>query len=108
MAPLQKEVYRSILSKLSALFKELALTPEYTGHNLELLNGLTQPSNPKLKGAMPKGRINNVLMQLRKFVGSNIMQWFMLNSYLDAYNTRTFTLKISNLVDSHLKRPTIS
>ncbi|KAG6854234.1 hypothetical protein C0991_009252 [Blastosporella zonata] len=45
MAPLQKEVYRSILS-----------------HNLELLNGLTNSNI----GAPSKGRINNVLMQLRK------------------------------------------
>ncbi|KAG6818079.1 hypothetical protein H0H87_009234 [Tephrocybe sp. NHM501043] len=46
MAPLQKEVYRSILS-----------------HNLELLNGLTQSN---VIGAPSKGRITNVLMQLRK------------------------------------------
>ncbi|RDB29203.1 Chromatin remodeling factor mit1 [Hypsizygus marmoreus] len=46
MAPLQKEVYRSILS-----------------HNLELLNNLT---TSKGNGAASKGRINNVLMQLRK------------------------------------------
>uniref|UniRef100_A0A8H7YAC3 Chromatin remodeling factor mit1 n=1 Tax=Psilocybe cubensis TaxID=181762 RepID=A0A8H7YAC3_PSICU len=47
MAPLQKEIYRSILS-----------------HNLSLLNGLTQPSSGP--GSIQKGRINNVLMQLRK------------------------------------------
>ncbi|KAJ7487418.1 SNF2 family DNA-dependent ATPase [Mycena galericulata] len=46
MAPLQKEIYRSILS-----------------HNLDLLNGLTGPS--KANGA-PKGKLNNILMHLRK------------------------------------------
>ncbi|EDR15764.1 SNF2 family DNA-dependent ATPase [Laccaria bicolor S238N-H82] len=46
MAPLQKEVYRSILS-----------------HNLELLKGLTQP---KFGGPTTKGRLNNILMHLRK------------------------------------------
>ncbi|KAG6830296.1 hypothetical protein H0H92_001374 [Tricholoma furcatifolium] len=46
MAPLQKEVYRSILS-----------------HNLELLNGLTKKN---ATSAPSKGRINNILMQLRK------------------------------------------
>ncbi|KAF8078789.1 SNF2 family DNA-dependent ATPase [Lyophyllum atratum] len=48
MAPLQKEVYRSILS-----------------HNLELLNGLTQQPS-KLNNAPSRGRINNILMELRK------------------------------------------
>ncbi|KAF5384826.1 hypothetical protein D9615_001372 [Tricholomella constricta] len=48
MAPLQKEVYRSILS-----------------HNLELLTGLTQQSSKPSSGPS-KGRINNVLMELRK------------------------------------------
>ncbi|KAF8807753.1 hypothetical protein BYT27DRAFT_7189847 [Phlegmacium glaucopus] len=46
MAPLQKEVYRSILSK-----------------NLEVLSGLTKPS---VQSAPARGRINNILMQLRK------------------------------------------
>ncbi|KAK7064375.1 chromatin remodeling factor mit1 [Favolaschia claudopus] len=46
MAPLQKEIYRSILS-----------------HNLDLLNGLTGPA--KSYGAS-KGKLNNVLMHLRK------------------------------------------
>ncbi|KAJ7706367.1 SNF2 family N-terminal domain-containing protein [Mycena rosella] len=46
MAPLQKEIYRSILS-----------------HNLDMLNGLTGPT--KNHGA-PKGKLNNVLMHLRK------------------------------------------
>ncbi|KAG6890733.1 hypothetical protein C0992_013116 [Termitomyces sp. T32_za158] len=46
MAPLQKEVYRSILS-----------------NNLELLNGLTSTNSIS---APSKGRINNILMQLRK------------------------------------------
>ncbi|KAF9015550.1 SNF2 family N-terminal domain-containing protein [Cyathus striatus] len=47
MAPLQKEVYRSILS-----------------HNADLLKNLSQSS--KLPGFAAKGRINNILMQLRK------------------------------------------
>ncbi|SJL05568.1 uncharacterized protein ARMOST_08931 [Armillaria ostoyae] len=47
MTPLQKEIYRRILS-----------------HNLELLAALTQPGTKT--GAQSKGRINNVLMQLRK------------------------------------------
>ncbi|KAK0208177.1 SNF2 family DNA-dependent ATPase [Desarmillaria ectypa] len=47
MTPLQKEIYRRILS-----------------HNLELLAALTQPGAKT--GAQSKGRINNVLMQLRK------------------------------------------
>ncbi|KAJ6604478.1 SNF2 family DNA-dependent ATPase [Mycena vulgaris] len=46
MAPLQKQIYRSILS-----------------HNLDILNGLTGPT--KGNGA-PKGKLNNVLMHLRK------------------------------------------
>ncbi|KAF9479710.1 hypothetical protein BDN70DRAFT_878461 [Pholiota conissans] len=47
MAPLQREVYRSILS-----------------HNLNILNGLAQPTNGQ--SGITKSRINNVLMQLRK------------------------------------------
>ncbi|KAF8640689.1 hypothetical protein AX17_000345 [Amanita inopinata Kibby_2008] len=47
MAPLQREVYRSILS-----------------HNVDMLKGLTQPSN--LKNTVTKRNINNILMQLRK------------------------------------------
>ncbi|KAF8973574.1 hypothetical protein BDZ97DRAFT_1690769 [Flammula alnicola] len=47
MAPLQREVYRSILS-----------------HNFNILNGLAQPSAGQ--NAPSKSRINNVLMQLRK------------------------------------------
>ncbi|KDR85372.1 hypothetical protein GALMADRAFT_234197 [Galerina marginata CBS 339.88] len=47
MAPLQREVYRSILS-----------------NNLNILTGLKQPSAGQ--NAPPKTRINNVLMQLRK------------------------------------------
>ncbi|KAF8167730.1 SNF2 family N-terminal domain-containing protein [Crassisporium funariophilum] len=47
MAPLQKEVYRSILS-----------------HNLEILSGLTRSTS--VTSGPTKGRINNVLMQLRK------------------------------------------
>ncbi|KAF9527780.1 SNF2 family N-terminal domain-containing protein [Crepidotus variabilis] len=47
MAPVQKEVYRSILT-----------------NNLEVLKGLTQPSSKQ--NAPAKTRINNVLMQLRK------------------------------------------
>ncbi|PPQ64493.1 hypothetical protein CVT26_002032 [Gymnopilus dilepis] len=46
MAPLQREVYRSILT-----------------HNLNILNGLTQPGAAQ---SGSKSRINNVLMQLRK------------------------------------------
>ncbi|KAJ7492793.1 SNF2 family DNA-dependent ATPase [Mycena latifolia] len=46
MAPLQKEIYRSILS-----------------HNLDLLNGLTGPTKSYNS---PKGKLNNVLMHLRK------------------------------------------
>ncbi|KAJ7042418.1 SNF2 family DNA-dependent ATPase [Mycena alexandri] len=46
MAPLQKEVYRSIL-----------------GHNLNLLNALTGPTK---SNGNTKGRLNNVLMELRK------------------------------------------
>ncbi|KAJ2932680.1 hypothetical protein H1R20_g4415, partial [Candolleomyces eurysporus] len=45
MAPLQRQVYRSILS-----------------HNIDLLKGLTQPS----RGGPSKGRLNNILMHLRK------------------------------------------
>ncbi|EAU92718.2 SHREC complex subunit Mit1 [Coprinopsis cinerea okayama7 len=47
MAPLQKQVYRSILS-----------------HNLDLLKGLTQPN--RASNALTKGKLNNVLMHLRK------------------------------------------
>ncbi|KAG7450689.1 uncharacterized protein BT62DRAFT_985010 [Guyanagaster necrorhizus] len=47
MTPLQKEIYRRILS-----------------HNLELLAALTKPDAKT--GVQSKGRINNVLMQLRK------------------------------------------
>ncbi|CAA7268012.1 unnamed protein product [Cyclocybe aegerita] len=47
MAPLQREVYRSILT-----------------HNADILKGLTQPG--AAQNAPAKTRINNVLMQLRK------------------------------------------
>ncbi|KAJ3512355.1 hypothetical protein NLJ89_g3566 [Agrocybe chaxingu] len=47
MAPLQREVYRSILT-----------------HNADILKGLTQPGTTQ--NAPAKARINNVLMQLRK------------------------------------------
>lgn len=40
--------------------------PPFTGHNSELLKGLLQPS--KLNGSAAKGKLNNVLMHLRKFV----------------------------------------
>ncbi|KAK2461624.1 hypothetical protein APHAL10511_006087 [Amanita phalloides] len=47
MAPLQREVYRSILS-----------------HNVDILRGLTRPANSK--STIAKKNINNILMQLRK------------------------------------------
>lgn len=67
MAPLQREVYRSILSEqttsllcLSEHWKNIFLV----GNNLNILNGLAQPSFGQIAPA--KSRINNVLMHLRK------------------------------------------
>ncbi|EGO30851.1 hypothetical protein SERLADRAFT_444458 [Serpula lacrymans var. lacrymans S7.9] len=49
MAPLQKELYRSILSQ-----------------NLSILNSFAQPSKSKVSTTTTKTNINNILMQLRK------------------------------------------
>ncbi|EIN14062.1 hypothetical protein PUNSTDRAFT_140446 [Punctularia strigosozonata HHB-11173 SS5] len=49
MAPLQKEIYRSILSQ-----------------NLDLLRSLTQGSNPNTSASGLRANMNNLLMQLRK------------------------------------------
>ena len=62
MAPLQKEVYRSILSECPKLGTHVLDVLIVSGKNLETLSGLTKTS---IQNA-PKGRINNILMQLRK------------------------------------------
>lgn len=49
MTPLQKEVYRSILSQ-----------------NLDILQSLTQPADAKAARAIKRTNLNNMLMQLRK------------------------------------------
>ncbi|TBU49968.1 SNF2 family N-terminal domain-containing protein [Dichomitus squalens] len=51
MAPLQKEIYRSILSQ-----------------NLDILRSLTEPNASSSKGNVTKTNMNNMLMQLRKCV----------------------------------------
>lgn len=66
MAPLQREVYRSILSKTGAHRSNNLFDTYFIGNNLDILKGLTQPSAKQT--APPKTRINNVLMQLRKYV----------------------------------------
>jgi chromodomain-helicase-DNA-binding protein 4 len=50
MTPLQKEVYRSILSQ-----------------NLDILKSLTQPADAKAARAIKRTNLNNMLMQLRKY-----------------------------------------
>lgn len=67
MAPLQKEVYRSILSKdphypHRVCFHRLIIS----GKNLDILKVLTKPANSKTNNTI--GKLNNMLMQLRKFV----------------------------------------
>lgn len=65
MAPLQREVYRSILSKPARLcIRHPFFKTYFIGNNLDILRGLTQPSAKQ--SAPAKTRINNVLMQLRK------------------------------------------
>jgi hypothetical protein len=63
MAPLQREVYRSILSKPDHLSPQVFFKMYFIGNNLDILRSLTQPS---AKQNTPAKRINNVLMQLRK------------------------------------------
>lgn len=61
MAPLQKQVYKSILGQPICHYI-LVTTHLPLGHNLSLLNALTGPT----KAGHTKGKLNNVLMELRK------------------------------------------
>jgi SNF2 family DNA or RNA helicase len=74
MAPLQRQVYRSILSKTFLPFTCLCCSTNeswYLGHNIDLLKGLTQPS----RGGPSKGKLNNILMHLRKCVNLSVASW---------------------------------
>ncbi len=67
MAPLQKEIYRSILSTFPWLaLRRLSLRP-VTGQNLDILRSLAE-GNTSSKGSngISKTNMNNMLMQLRK------------------------------------------
>lgn len=66
MTPLQKEVYRSILSKDPHYFHRVCLyrLTVVTGKNLDILKILTKPANSKTNTTIAK--LNNMLMQLRK------------------------------------------
>jgi hypothetical protein len=63
MAPLQKEIYRSVLSTSLVGLQSLSPNP-YAGKNLNILKSLTQPTNAKINTTTSK--LNNMLMQLRK------------------------------------------
>lgn len=71
MAPLQKEVYRSILSESNTGFDraELSLTSN-PGQNLTLLESLARKLAESAKSETGKSNMktnmNNILMQLRK------------------------------------------
>jgi len=49
--------------------------PKRSGHNINILNGLTQPS--LAQNGVTKGRINNILMQIRKYVCSTFLPDFL-------------------------------
>lgn len=70
MSPLQKEIYRSILSGLPLSDSKrlcVANLPLYVGQNLELLQTLAQTNaGPRVNAAVKKSNMNNMLMQLRK------------------------------------------
>ena len=64
MAPLQKEVYRSILSNDCCLHPVYLCKLTVAGKNLDILKILTKPANSKTNTTIAK--LNNMLMQLRK------------------------------------------
>ena len=108
MAPLQKKVYRSILSKSTTIFS--SFSPILTlclGHNLDLLRGLTQPNK---NSSVTKGKLNNILMHLRKlvFLNSCSVARFCWLVFQDVSNTLTSTLKTLSLEVYHKVKSTWS
>lgn len=68
MAPLQKEIYRSILST-SCYLPRLHLYSHRVGQNLEVLRSLAEgPGTSKGNSSLTKANMNNMLMQLRKCI----------------------------------------
>jgi hypothetical protein len=65
MTPLQKNVYRSILSMPLSVLQSYGLTL-FQGQNFELLKTLTEPTRTKYNNFASKANMNNMLMQLRK------------------------------------------
>ena len=69
MTPLQKEVYRSILSEVH---HDQANQPAYSisGQNVDILRtiALNSVSGSRVNAAVKKSNMNNILMQLRKYV----------------------------------------
>lgn len=72
MAPLQKEIYRSILSMFSPVMKVTKSADLPTGQNLDILRSLAEGNSSSTKGnsSISKTNMNNMLMQLRKYAGS--------------------------------------
>lgn len=95
MAPLQKEIYRSLLSKSDVKLSNTILIPPL-GQNLSILRSLAQDLPESARTATSskvnvKANMNNVLMQLRKLVlKHNIVP--VLMPFLDAYNILTWYL----------------
>lgn len=69
MAPLQKEIYRSLLSKRFRYNNVVSILPNLlAGQNFEILQSLTESNASSSKGNVTKTNMNNLLMQLRKYV----------------------------------------
>lgn len=69
MAPLQKEIYRSLLSKHLRYIDVVSTRPHpLAGQNFEILQSLSEPNASSSKGNVTKTNMNNLLMQLRKYV----------------------------------------
>jgi hypothetical protein len=66
MAPLQKEIYKSILSG-SLPLKSVCALISLSGKNVDILKSLTQPVKGKNAAIQAKTKVSNVLMQLRKY-----------------------------------------
>jgi hypothetical protein len=65
MTPLQKEIYRSILSMLSQSASSDLRPDPHQGQNVDILKNLTQQFKAK-SGTVKVRSLNNILMQLRK------------------------------------------
>lgn len=68
MAPLQKEIYKSILSEFFYFFDLTTFKPALLGKNLDILRSLTAnvSSHRVNKNVANKSNLRNMLMQLRK------------------------------------------